>query len=370
LDEETLAYYEIEFLPVGNGASSGDAIVMRYWDGAAWRIGVIDGGYEETGEAVCEHIRRWYGRDAIVDFVVSTHPDNDHMSGLRVVLRELPVRELWMHVPWIHAQSIRHLFRSRNWTVDGLIREFQRNYNYVSELAHLADSQGTAIYQPFAGAHIGPFTVLSPSLEMYLGLLPQFRDTPAPDEDLLRGIGHWLTGIGRRFSQFVRKDILEAWDTETLREGGTTADENESSVVLFGDLGEGGILLTADAGLRALGAAANFANSQGIEVSNLSLFQVPHHGSRNNLAPSVLNYFIGPPVPAGVTRHTQCVVSAGPEDDDHPRQVVVNALCRRGLKPLVTRRGAIRFPSRQMEDRAGWIPVEPVAFSTNVESYD
>ena len=46
--------------------------------------------------------------------------------------------------------------------------------------------------------------------------------------------------------------------TETLREGGITAAENESSVVLYGQIDGRNILLTADAGLRALGAAVSW----------------------------------------------------------------------------------------------------------------
>jgi hypothetical protein len=115
-----VAAYEIEFLRVGDGASSGDAILLHYWDGTAWHIGIIDGGYEDTGREICDHVRQWYSRDPTIDFVVSTHPDNDHMSGLRVVMERLRVRELWMHVPWAHAERILGLFRSRRWTTQGL----------------------------------------------------------------------------------------------------------------------------------------------------------------------------------------------------------------------------------------------------------
>jgi beta-lactamase superfamily II metal-dependent hydrolase len=360
--------YEIEFFPVGTGASSGDAIVMRYWDGAAWRVGLIDGGYEDTGKQLCNHIRQWYGTST-VDFVVSTHPDDDHMSGLRSVLAEMTVRELWMHVPWCHAERIQKLFRSRRWTIQGLEAEFRRQYNYVSDIVDLALAQGTTIKLPFQGEQIGPFTVMSPSLDMYEGLLPQFRDAPAPDQDMLKAIGHWLEGIGRRITRTILKDIREAWDTETLREGGITSAENESSVVLYGDLGHGGILLTGDAGLRALWTTITYAAMRSVDFSKLWLFQVPHHGSRNNIGPSVLDRIIGPPVRAGQTRSTVCIVSAGPEDKEHPRQVVVNALWRRGLQPVVTRSLIVRY-YMNMQDRANWNPLTPIPFSPVVERYD
>jgi beta-lactamase superfamily II metal-dependent hydrolase len=360
--------YEIEFFPVGSGASSGDAIVVRYWDGGSWRVGVIDGGYDDTGRQICNHIRQWYGTTT-VDFVVSTHPDDDHMSGLRSVLSGMTVRELWMHVPWCHAERIQKLFRSRRWTVQGLEGEFRRQYNSVSDIVNLAFAQGTTIKLPFQGEPIGPFTVMSPSLEMYEGLLPQFRDTPAPDQDMLKAVGHWLEGIGRRISKTILKDIRETWNTETLREGGITSAENESSVVLYGDLGHGGILLTGDAGLRALWNTISYAARLGIDFTRLWLFQVPHHGSRNNIAPSALDRIVGPVVRQGQMRSTHCIISAGPEDAEHPLQVVVNALWRRGLQPAVTRSCIVRY-QMNMQDRSGWDPLTPIPFSLMVERYD
>jgi hypothetical protein len=236
-------------------------------------------------------------------------------------------------------------------------------------LVDLAQKQGTTIKLPFRGEKIGPFIVMSPTLDMYEGRLPQFRDTPRPDQDMLQVLGHWIQGIGRRIAKAILKDIPESWGQETLREGGITSAENESCVVLLGDLGAGNILLTADAGMKGLGETVNYAYQLGTDLSRLWLFQVPHHGSRNNISPSMLDYLIGQPVQQGQTRSAHCVISAGAADQDHPRQVVVNALWRRGLKPQVTRNGTIRFHSG-LQAREGWTTVVPMPFSTTVERYD
>jgi hypothetical protein len=63
--------YEIDFHPVGSGANSGDAITMRYWTGAEWRMIVIDAGFQDTGDAIVEHVRSVYGT-VTVEHVVST----------------------------------------------------------------------------------------------------------------------------------------------------------------------------------------------------------------------------------------------------------------------------------------------------------
>ena len=306
--------FEIDFHPVGTGSSSGDAITMRHFDGVTWRVMVIDGGYYETGDALCDHIWSVY-ETRHVDHVVSTHPDNDHVGGLRKIFARMTVGSLWMHVPFLHASEILHLFHSSRWTVDGLAGALRRAYPDVTEILNLASIQGTAIYEPFQGTKIGPFTVLSPTKDMYLGLLPQFRDTPRPDQALLHQLGHWLQGIGRRITTQIRNVVREDFLTETLREGGVTAAENESSVVLGSLLDSRAMLLTADAGLRALDTALAYGSVRGFPFGGgLSLFQVPHHGSRNNISPSRLDRLVGP-VQALGQRSTACVISAGPEDD-------------------------------------------------------
>jgi beta-lactamase superfamily II metal-dependent hydrolase len=361
--------YEIDFHRAGEGDNSGDAISLRYWDGVAWRVGVIDGGYEDTGRSVCEHIVGFYGTQT-VDFVVSTHPDMDHMSGLRTILRELQVRELWMHVPAAHAASIIGLFRSRRWLVENLQTELRRAYPQVDELMGLCDRGQTQLRLPFQGDRIGPFVVLSPTIQMYEGLLPQFRDTPAPDVQLLQQLGHWLTGIGRRFSLQTLWNVFEDWHTETLREGGTTSAENESSVVLLGTFGNDRVLLTGDAGLVAMREAMRYAAASGILLARPRLFQIPHHGSRNNIAPSVLDAIIGRPVQDGQRSPVSCIVSCGKDDTTHPRQVVVNALTRRGCIPQSTREGIVCFQGNGMPARDGWRTAAALPFKNVVEAYD
>jgi beta-lactamase superfamily II metal-dependent hydrolase len=361
--------YEIDFHPVGNGSRSGDAITMRYHDGQQWRVLVIDGGYQVDGEKIVRHVRETYGTD-VVEHVVSTHPDNDHIGGLATVLEELTVGTLWMHVPHFHADAMMPYFLSSRWTVEGLRSRLKSAYPAVTNLMALAEDRGTTLGTPFQGARVGPLTILSPSKNFYEGLLPQFRDTPQEDRNVLMMLGHWINGVGRRVASSVRRTEREDIDTESLREGGTTAAENESSIVLGGILDGGVILLTGDAGLRAMGHAADYADRMAMPLQDaLSVFQVPHHGSRNNVSPSMLDRIAGQRTIPGSRTRTVCVISAGPDDDTHPRQVVVNALIRRGHAPLVTRAGTILCPSLTTP-RSGFEPAVPLSFSASVEAYD
>lgn len=132
--------FEVDFLAVGDGSRNGDAIALRYGNLVGprdeQRVIVIDGG-TSSGESLVQHIRTYYGTDTL-DYVVSTHPDADHASGLTVVLEELRVRQLFMHQPWKHAERIRHLFTGDRLTVRGLGDKLERALQNAKDLEALA----------------------------------------------------------------------------------------------------------------------------------------------------------------------------------------------------------------------------------------
>jgi beta-lactamase superfamily II metal-dependent hydrolase len=330
---------------------------------------VVDGGTQESGEALVKHIRTTYGT-TIVNHVVSTHPDNDHASGLRILFDHLKISKLWLHMPWYHAESTQHMFKG-TWIKEALETSIRRSYPVIAELGDLASRGRTEIGAAFQGYNIGPFVVAAPSIHRYNLLLPQFRDTPDANADLLKMMGEWISGLGKRAAKIIRKTVWETREIETLREGGTTSAENESSVVLYGDFPNdpNSVLLTADAGLQSLNEALDYLSIAGVNLNRLGLIQIPHHGSRNNISPSVLNRLVGYPLPDGQTRPISGIASASLTDEDHPRQVVVNAFERRGVKVYPTHGKTIRY-HKNMPERAGWSAATSMPFFTRVEEYD
>lgn len=101
--------YEIDFLAVGDESKGGDAIALRYGNLTGPRdeqtVIVIDGGYADTGQQLVDHITKRYNTNR-VDIVLSTHPDQDHVSGLEVVIEKLYVGQLLMHQPWGHSAAL------------------------------------------------------------------------------------------------------------------------------------------------------------------------------------------------------------------------------------------------------------------------
>jgi glyoxylase-like metal-dependent hydrolase (beta-lactamase superfamily II) len=172
---------EIEFLPVGDGSRPGDAIVVRYGEVNAWELLVIDGGNLESGKELVSHVKNNFGYNAVVRHALVTHPDIDHASGMREVLDGLPVKNLWLHMPWQFAAAARPYFANKNWTDQGLAQELRKEYDILGDLVATAVKKNIAIQQPFAGMSIGPFQVVSPYQNLYPYFIPQFDRTPDAD---------------------------------------------------------------------------------------------------------------------------------------------------------------------------------------------
>lgn len=365
--------YEVDFLPVGDGEKSGDAICVRFGnlltgDRSQQFVMVIDGGTGEVGEKVVEHVKQVYGTD-LVDLVVSTHPDNDHVAGLRTVVEKLSVRRLWMHRPWLRAGELKPLFeRASLRSTSGLKQAIREALSTATELEALADARGVPIDEPFSDVEL-PFAdigirVLGPTQGYYAQLLPQFRETPAPAGGLASARAIILESM-RRGAAVLAK-VAEAWDIETLADPpeDATSAENNSSVVLTILTDGRRLLFTGDAGVPALMQATEMAERSGISLPSCNFVQVPHHGSRRNVGPTLLDRMLGP---KGQVQCRMAFVSCAPKSDKHPSARVTNAFQRRGAKGCVTatkgNKVCIGFDA---PDR-GWGPATPVPFYTEVE---
>lgn len=358
--------YEIDFLPVGEKSKNGDAIAVRYGFPGDYKIIIIDGGTKESGEKIVSHVRKYYDTD-YVDYVVNTHPDADHASGLSVVLNELEVGELWMHLPWLHSQVIRDLFKDGRITDDSLGERIKNSLNAAYRLYEIAEEKDIKVYEPYEGDNIGSLTVMSPSKDWYLNeLLPNFDGMPEKKEASYSSIFKSLQDMARSAIQKVTEYIEEEWDIETLKEGTKTSARNESSVVLYGNIANDGILLTGDSGVQALDKVADYAGLSGINLLDCVFVQVPHHGSRHNVSPSVLNRILGEKISidASATKSSFASVSKGA--DDYPRRSVSNAFNRRGAKVYVSKGNTINH-NKNIPKREGWTSIESLPFYKEVE---
>lgn len=369
---------EVEFLAVGESSRAGDAIVVRYGTEDAYELIVVDGGTEATGETLVAHLGAYFPGKAI-QHVVLTHCDNDHASGLRELFRKCAVANLWMHIPWLLAEDAISLFDDKTISATGLREKLRAEYPILEEIVNLAVAQGTKISYPFAGTTVGPFTVLSPNRPRYLYLLPQFHhsldETPGPDKVAIEQQDMWIgksdQGAFAKLAELLyakaQEWVAESWAYERLKDGGVTSANNESSVVLYANTGTQRVLLTGDAGLRALWWSIDYAQNQGLPLQQFSFVQIPHHGSRRNVGPTVLDVLLGPKLPTP-TNGFSAFVSAPKDDSKHPRLMVTNAFMRRGARVIATQ-GTNKIFYGGFQARQGYSTAEPMAFATQVEEY-
>ena len=347
-------FIEIDFVEAGD-SGSGDAIaIRRRSQGADW-IYIVDGGYTADGEKLREHLRVHYDNPSYIDHVVLTHPDTDHASGLETVLCNCQVGCLWMNRPWLHVDELKPEFKYYQ-DRERLIARLKRDFPKVAELDEIANERGIEIRDAFLGDKIGEFTVLSPSKPTYLKLIVESDKTPKP--------------ASKTMARMEESVSVAQWGEENLKgdyEG--TSAENESSIVQFADICGKTLLLTGDAGVRALTEAYYAAISLGIVPPHvLDWFQVPHHGSRRNLSTEVLDIWLGERLPFQQEENSRlhAIVSANQEDQEHPKKATVRALIHRGWRVVQTA-GTLRVNSVGAPTRPGWVPATPFVYPTEQE---
>lgn len=355
-------FFEIDFLNVGTG-KSGDAIPIRYSLSGNSRIHVVDGGFQEKGEDLVNHIKKHYDSSKHIDAVIVTHPDGDHAGGLRKLFEAFEIRELWMLRPWLYADELIDRF-SRFTSVDNLKKRFKDLYPNIAKLEEIANENGTPIFEAFQGAQIDHFTVLAPSKDRYFDLLVESDKTPEAtkkaQESLLEAAGQ----IVKKVVAFIRS----AWGEETFPEDDTSS-ENNMSIVQYANLCGQRILLTGDAGRATLLEAADYAPFVGLELPGVDRIQVPHHGSRHNVSTEVLDRWIGSrlnsPLSDGEEKFT-AIISAAKEDKDHPRKAVIRAFIHRGGKVIITE-GIDNRTGYNAPPRDGWTSAAGVPYPEEQE---
>ncbi len=309
-------FVEIDFILAGE-KGSGDAIAIRHHRGGSDFIYVIDGGYTNDGRKIVDHIHEYYGDNSSIDHIVLTHPDSDHASGLVTVIEEMQVGCLWMNRPWMHVDQLMPMFE-RYQDRDRLTARLKRDFPKVAELEKLAFSKGIQVQNAFSGNTIGGFTVLSPRKDTYFQLIVESDKTPVQ--------------VDKRTAKLAKSMSYAIWGEENLKgDAEGTSPENETSIVQFAEMCGKKILLTGDAGVRALNEAYQAACRMGKSVDSPDWFQVPHHGSRRNVSTNVLNTWLGQKLPRNAPqREKLAIISANPNDTEHPKRAVIRAMIHRG----------------------------------------
>jgi hypothetical protein len=367
-------FYEIDFLAVETD-KSGDAITLRYQIGNDYRIHVVDGGYDETGKRLVDHINKYYGNPTRIDHVVVTHQDRDHTGGLKYVLYNFDIGVLWMLRPWLYADKLLPYFNNRYQSAQNLADRLRKVYPNIADLEDIASALRIPIGVPIQGQQIGAFTVMAPTAQRFLNLVIESEKTPTPHPQYANpflGLGQATSpfqGLGSFLAQKTKAAVAlvrTAWGVENFSNAPISA-ENDMSLVQYANLCGDRVLLTGDAGVAGLTETIAYAPQVGLALPGITNFQAPHHGGRRNINAPTLDALLGrklPSIPAQ-TRFT-AIISSAKEDEDHPRKVTLKALIHRGGSVLTTE-GQAKWIYRNAPARPNYGPAVPEPYPQEQE---
>lgn len=276
--------YEIRFFAVGNSSKGGDAIFIRIYDEKDQpSVIVIDGGYAENGDSIIRYMVDEC-KLSHIDYVINTHPDIDHISGLITLFKsdEISIGKLMMNRPWRDSNLKSSYFKDGRITDNSLNSRLKDNFKKAYELEEIAIEkigEGNIIRPKIGKFYLNLFYVLGPDISLYKKQLLASDKTP----DTLCS-GQVLT----RSSKYE----IEKYEGGKIEwfEGENTSAINETSIITAFKFPSGMFLLTGDAGKEALNAALDYYEkvSDDNRADDFVSMQLPHHGSRKNIDPSIL----------------------------------------------------------------------------------
>jgi len=323
--------YEIDFFAVGDGERSGDAIALRYAIPGRTEpiVGVIDAGFLSNGEELVEHIPKYYGTDS-VDFVLSTHPDEDHINGMGEVVRQLDVRCLLIHRPGQHGYSS------------------NSGSKPAEELVKLAKAKGASVVEPFAGVsgYGDSFVIAGPTKDFYEAMLAEqtttIKEAAAPRLSLAQRF------VGTSVVKAVRRALSSFPIESDFDDAGGDNPRNNSSAILSLMIDDRHLMFFGDAGVPAINHAMDHLDTLS-RTAFPRILVLPHHGSRHNLDLATIKRVLGG---HSSDRYGTAVASVS-EESDNPSPRVANAAGRRGYEVAVTRGQTFRY-AHNAPPRPGW----------------
>lgn len=332
---ETKKGLEIDLLPVERGDHSGDCIALRYGDlyagGINQTVVVIDGGYASSKDKLKSHLKQYYNCEIdgklTINIVFLSHPDQDHVEGLVKLLEDDDVQivNLVAMIPW-KVMTLKW-FEDGRITEKSLEKRLEDSFKLLASMIELAKSKGVTVIMPTelqnpCEFHEATFLTLGPELGFYKTCIANCEKTPDKASHV-QSVGESVSfSANDKEEPYVRGQIK--WN---YSEG--TSPINESSHIMLFEYDGHKILFCGDAGMEALEKAINYAAANNISLNNINIIKMPHHGSRKNVTPELMDTF--------KNKDCRCYISCIKGDEGHhPSKRLVNMLLEKGFRVLTT----------------------------------
>ena len=245
--------YCVWFFPVGTGSKGGDAILIELYDEDDNPcVFLIDGGYEETGRAITEFLKRKYQKP-IIYMMINTHPDLDHLSGLKAILedRDITVEKIVMNRPWKDGKLKPEHFKDKRITPNSLAERIKNSFFMADEIENIAKCRKIILSPAYSENELipGVLSILGPSKSFYQKHLLASDKTPET----------WIDEWNKPYVKTTMTEDdydpnngeIEWFDEEN------TSEVNQTSLIILLEVGNEKFLFTGDAGKEALEEAFN-----------------------------------------------------------------------------------------------------------------
>ena len=271
--------FNIHALPAGNG----DALLLEYGTAAEKHHILVDGGWSTFAPGLVACLKK---HAPILDLLVVTHVDLDHIGGILGVLAAssgIKVKEVWFN---------------------GFVHLTPRPVDHLSEADLLGPQEGEQLTELIVkrkipwNAKFNRGSVVVPAAgelptkfvsDLKLTLLSPTWDSLSPLKDiwqeLVKGEGLVPDSLGPRLdSDDAPSDLLgDEDDLEKLADRKppkSITPANRSSIALLAEYDGRRCLLAGDAAPDVL---VSSLKRLAPEQRQLHLFKVPHHGSHSNV---------------------------------------------------------------------------------------
>jgi Metallo-beta-lactamase superfamily len=288
--------FSIEMLP----AQQGDCLWIEYGDPRRPHRVLVDGGTPPTVVPLRERIERLRRDDRHFDLIAVTHIDTDHIGGILKLLSEpglgISTDDFWLNA-WPQLPGTRP--DDRLGPIDG---EVLHRFIEAARMPWNRASGGAAIVVPddprrplpsltLAGGMV--LTVLSPVTAGLAALRARWRrvlhaaglDGP----DLEAGLARVMARKG-----VTRPDLLGDTTPDVESDAGSrfTSDRavaNSTSIAVLAEVDGRRALFAGDAWAPVLESGIRrLLLERGLDVLDLDVLKLAHHGSRNNTSETLL----------------------------------------------------------------------------------
>jgi beta-lactamase superfamily II metal-dependent hydrolase len=266
-------------------AKHGDALVVSYGPGLSYRM-AIDAGPASAWDDIRTRLDRSLSDRRIVDLMVVTHVDTDHIEGVLMLLRDesLGVKfgDIWFN-DYEHLLGDRPRGGVQGAYLGALLSTKPWNEAWDCDAVRIYDDGSLPAFRAGDDPASESFTLLSPTRDKARRMARAWSAECAKRKLPLDRIDEIL----ERLEDDARYRGLEVEGRRAMGHDGSAP--NGSSIAFVFEVDDKSVLFTGDAHASVLvDSLQRLCHDRNVERLRVDAFKLSHHGSRGNITEALL----------------------------------------------------------------------------------